>query len=155
MAFMWWEDLSARLAASEAAAARMQVELVSLRHQLDHAQSEGRGLRAAALEDARDSAADRREMVRLHRQQLEEQQLQHQQELAAAVAAATAAETTRMQAEVQPTLLLLQESTQAALVELGAVQAELKTTQSELGGTRALVYEAVVAPAATRRRLGY
>jgi chromosome segregation ATPase len=165
MSVMWWDDLTARLAAGEKAAARMRIELAGLQYQLDHAQSECKGLRATLLEDARDHAAERLEF----RQQLEEQRLQHQQQIdeqallhAEELAAAVAAETARMQAAVCPTMLLLQDSAQAAVVELRSVRSELEKGQSErekvqsdLEETRELVWDAINAPVATRRRLGY
>ena len=136
----------------------MRIELAGLHYQHDHAQSECKGLRATVLEDARDYAADRLEF----RQQLEEQRLQHQQQIdeqallhAEELAAAVAAETARMQAAVCPTMLLLQDSAQAAVVELRSVQSDREKVQFDLEGTRELVWDAINAPAATRRRLGY
>jgi hypothetical protein len=134
MAVMWWDDMNARLAAGELASARKDVELASLRLQLEYAQSEARGLRAAAIEDVKDNAAELLELKLRHRQQLEAQALRHGEELAAAVAAAREAERHQLQTTVVPVLREM-ERQQAAV-------------QEELVATRALAWECMSDPAA-------
>ncbi len=138
MAVMWWDDMTARLAAGELASARKDVELSGLRFQLDYAQSEARSLRAAAIEDAKDNASELLELKLRHRQQLEAQALRHGEELAAAVAAAREVERQRLQTVVVPVLQEMQRQ-QAAV-------------QEELVGTRALVWECMADPVGFLRR---
>ncbi len=126
---------------------RLEAEVVGLRRQVEDLQSEGRGLRQAALEDAAADAAARRELVRKHRE-----------ELAAAVAAAREeakeAERDRLQASVGPVLTAMQLEQERLLREAEEAKERQVALEAELSATRQLVFDALDDPAEVCLRLG-
>ncbi len=133
---------------------RLQVEVAGLQCQLDNSQSEARSLRQAAIEDAKADAAERREMLSKHRQQLEVQQQQHAEQLAEAVAAAKVAERDRLRASVGPVLTAMQLQQERQVQEAARAKQMREALEAELVATRQLVFDALHDPDEVRLRLG-
>ena len=141
---------------------RLQQEVEGLRRQLDDLQSEGRGLRQAALQDAADDAGARRELQRQHRVALAAARTKAKadvaEELEMAVAAAKVeareAERDRLRASVGPVLAGLQRQQTQLLEEAVVAKQRQEALEAELVVTRQLVFDALYDPAEVLVRLG-
>ena len=141
---------------------RLEAEVAGLRRQLDDFQSEGRGLRQAAIEDAAADAGARRELQRQHRVALAAARTKAKadvaEELEMAVAAAKVeereAERDRLRASVGPILAGLQRQQTQLLEEAVAAKQRQEALEEELVVTRQLVFDALENPAEVFARLG-
>ncbi len=142
---------------------RLEAEVEGLRRQLDALQSEGRGLRQAALEDAAADAAARRELVRKHRLELAaavaaaKAKAEEEREVAVAAAKVEAreAERDRLRASVGPVLAAMQLEQERLLQEAAAAATHREALEIELAATRQLVFDALSDPAELRVRMGF